>query len=94
MDMDLDRLSFFHDLNSLKVMLVLYRDNPDLSLGELQREAQLDPAALSNVLAELIKAELVHVRTENGRQLFTLSSEARMALNRLETPAQLLSPTV
>ncbi|MBI2445820.1 hypothetical protein HYV43_05515 [Candidatus Micrarchaeota archaeon] len=89
-----DRLSFFHDLDSLKVMLVLYRDNPDVDLEELRREARLDPAALSNVLAELIKAELVHVRTENGEQLFTLSQEARMALNRLDAPAQLLSSTV
>lgn len=94
MDMVLDRLSFFHDLDSLKVMLVLYRDNPDVALEELRREAHLDSGSLSNVLAELIKAELVHVRTERGEQLFTLSQEARMALNRLEAPARLLSTSV
>ncbi|MBI4044101.1 MAG: hypothetical protein HY392_00140 [Candidatus Diapherotrites archaeon] len=77
------QLDYFLDLTSLKIMLVLYRDNPDVPFEYLQKELKLDDSILSEKLAELIKAELVKVRNEGDKKLFTLSIPARMSINRL-----------
>ncbi len=87
--MNLNKLSFFEDLASLKVMLVLYRDNPDLTLEKLQTVLEIESKDLNNVLERLIDAELVQVRNEGGVALFTLSPEARMCLSRFESARSL-----
>ena len=79
----INQLSFFEDLISLKIMLVLYRDNPDILFDELKKEINIDTNALSEKLAGLISADLISVRTERNIRLFTLSEPARMSLNRL-----------
>ena len=79
----INQLSFFEDLISLKIMLVLYRDNPDIPFDELKNEINIDTNALSEKLAGLNSADLISVRTERNIRLFTLSEPARMSLNRL-----------
>jgi DNA-binding HxlR family transcriptional regulator len=76
-------LDYFFDLTSLKIMLVLYRDNPDVPFEALQKEIKIDNNALTQKLAELIEVDLIDVRKEGEERLFTLSPSARMSLNRL-----------
>ncbi|MBI3588706.1 hypothetical protein HY995_00655 [Candidatus Micrarchaeota archaeon] len=78
-----DALSFFQNLNALKVMLILYRDNPNVPFEKLRGEMGISENQLSDTLGKLITAELIHVREVDGIPLFTLSREARMSLNRL-----------
>ena len=85
----INQLSFFEDLISLKIMLVLYRDNPDVPFDELKKEINIDANTLSEKLAQLISADLISVRTERNIRLFTLSEPARMSLNRLGTKDKL-----
>ena len=80
---EINRLSYFQNLNSLKVMLVLYKDNPDVPFEVLLKETKMKSDELLLLLAELIKAELVSIRNAESNKLFTLSQEARMSLNRL-----------
>jgi len=77
-------LDFFLDLTSLKIMLVLYRDNPDVPFEVLKKELNVDSEELSEKLADLIKFDLIKVKEQNGIRLFTLSKTARMSFNRLE----------
>jgi RIO-like serine/threonine protein kinase len=77
-------LDFFLDLTSLKIMLVLYRDNPDVPFEVLKKELNVDGEELSKKLADLIKFDLIKVKEQNGVRLFTLSKTARMSFNRLE----------
>ncbi|MFA6989813.1 MAG: hypothetical protein WC197_07070 [Candidatus Gastranaerophilaceae bacterium] len=76
-------LSYFQDLTSLKIMLVLYRDNPDVPFEDLQKELKVESNLLSEKLAELIAVDLIELKKENDSRLFTLSKTARMSLNRL-----------
>ena len=78
-----NQLSFFEDLISLKIMLILYRDNPDVPFDVLQKEINIDTNLLSEKLSQLLSADLIDVRTEKHIRLFTLSKPARMSLNRL-----------
>lgn len=78
-----NQLSFFEDLLSLKIMLILYRDNPDVPFDALKKELKIDGNVLSEKLAQLISAELIDVKIEKNVRLFTLSQPARMSLNRL-----------
>ncbi len=77
-------LDFFLDLTSLKIMLVLYRDNPDVPFEALKKELNVGSEELSEKLAGLIKFDLIKVKEQNGVRLFTLSKTARMSFNRLE----------
>ncbi len=85
-----NQLSFFEDLLSLKIMLILYRDNPDVPFDALQKEMNIPGNELSEKLARLISAELISVRTEKNVRLFTLSKPARMSLNRLGVKEKLM----
>lgn len=79
----LNKLDFFQNLNALKIMLILYRDNPDVPFEELLEKTKMPENELTPLLAELIKAELISIRDSEEQKLFTLSTEARMSLNRL-----------
>ena len=83
----MNKLAFFENLLSLKIMLVLYRDNPDVTLEKLQSELGLGINELADSLARLINADLVHVRKDVSAELFTLSTEARMGFNRVGLPS-------
>ena len=89
----MNQLSFFENLDALKIMLVLYRDNPDVSLINLQKEVHITKSTLEQILANLISEELVHVKQDGKEPLFTLSKEARMSLNRLQVPRTLIKIT-
>ncbi len=80
-----NKLSYFLDINALKVMLVLYRDNPDVPFSILAKETKIKKEKLVDLLNELIAAELIKIKSASKNEnLFTLSEEARMSLNRLD----------
>ena len=83
-------LKYFYELSSLKIMLVLYRDNPDVALEDLGKESGLTQIELLQVLEKLINAGLVHVRSDGNGQVFTLSDNARMGLNRIGAHEKLM----
>jgi hypothetical protein len=80
------RLSYFLDFNALKVMLVLYRNNPDVSFRTLVQTTKIKDVELADLLTELMSADLIGIKApeEDEESLFTLSKEARMSLNRLK----------
>jgi len=84
-DCSRSRLSYFLDINALKVMLVLYRDNPDVSFKALLETSGIEKDKFTSLLEELISVDLVNLKVseETEENLFTLSEEARMGLNRL-----------
>jgi hypothetical protein len=91
-----NKLSYFLDVNALKVMLVLYRDNPDVPFSILAKETKLEENALAELLNSLIAAELIKIKSVKKKilfpkveGLFTLSREARMSLNRLNAGTML-----
>lgn len=79
-----NRIRFFEDINALKIMLLLYRDNPDVSFDEIQKQLRMNRNDLTAKLAELISAELVKVKDNDVSQFYTLSENARMSFNRID----------
>lgn len=77
-------LDYFLDFESLKVLLVLYRDNPDVTLRCLEKETGIARERLVKILAELVEHEIVEIRDKEKEQLYTLSEIARFGFERLE----------
>ena len=78
-----DRILFFEDLIALQILLLLYRDNPDIPFEAFKRELKINERVISEKIAELIKADLIKVNTSGKVQLYTLTDNARMAFNRV-----------
>jgi DNA-binding IclR family transcriptional regulator len=78
-----DILKYFENQNSLKVILVLYRDNPDLPLRDIIQETGLPQDRVGQILSELVSNDLVNVNLERDIQLYSLNETVRIALNRI-----------
>jgi len=76
-------LDYYLNFDYLKVMLVLYRDNPDLTLEFLEKETGISKDRLARLVAELIESELIDTKQADDRQFYSLSENARFGFERI-----------
>lgn len=76
-------LDFVFNFDSLKIMLVLYKDNPDLSLAYLEKETKISRDKLNSILVELIKNNFVDVKTKNDEKVFSLNNSVRFGFEKI-----------
>ena len=76
-------LDFAFNFDSLKVMLVLYRDNPDLALHYIEKETCIPREKLNAILTDLIKNEFVDVKTQNSEKVYSLSESVRLGFEKI-----------
>jgi DNA-binding MarR family transcriptional regulator len=76
-------LDYYLNFDYLRVMLVLYRDNPDLTLEFLEKETGIPKDKLARMITELIERELVNTKQVDDRQVYSLSESARFGFERI-----------
>ena len=83
METDKNILDFVYNFDSLKIKLVLYKDNPDLTLNYLEKETKISRDKLNECLTELIKNDFVDVKTKEGKKVYTLNQSVRFGFDEI-----------
>lgn len=77
-------LRYFEELSSLKILLYLYKYNPDLTVSDIAENTNLSTDETTTILSNLVSDGLVIVKkTEKGRA-YSLSEMTRLALDRVQ----------
>lgn len=76
-------LDYYLNFDYLKVMLVLYKENPDLGWDFLEKETGIPKDKLGKIIAELIRSELVDTKEIDERQVYSLTEPARFGFDRI-----------